>query len=144
MSLNSQAHIHDDETDVVAMLKSSSSIGHPAGARADTEPRRGPVPCAARVRAVPGDRTAVLARARRVPGEPATRPAPGMRGCSRWRRGARLGSSRPCRSHVARDRGRTPVSSRGGLVQWAPGRRLRLHRLLRHAVRESSGRRHVG
>jgi len=33
------------------------------------------------------------------------------------------------------------VRNRGGLVQWAPGR---LHRLLRHAVRESSGRRDVG
>jgi len=36
------------------------------------------------------------------------------------------------------------VRNRGGMVQWAPGRRLHLHRLLRHAVRESSGRCDVG
>jgi hypothetical protein len=128
------------------MLRSSSGIGHPAGARADAEPRRRPVPCAAPVRAVPGDCAAVLPRAlpraRRVSGDPAARRAPAVRRRSRRRRrGARLGARRPRRGHVAWDRRRPPVH---GLVQRAPQRRVHLHRLLGHAAGESSGRRHVG
>uniref|UniRef100_K3YTX6 Uncharacterized protein n=1 Tax=Setaria italica TaxID=4555 RepID=K3YTX6_SETIT len=116
---------HDDAMGFVlkARLKSSSSIGHPARARADAEPRRRPVPRAARVRAVSGECAAVLARTRRVPGEPAAGAAPAVRRRGRHRRrGSRLGACRPRRGH----------------------RRVHLRRLLRHAAGESTGRRHVG
>jgi hypothetical protein len=105
---------------------SNSSVGHPAGTRADAKSRRRPVPREARVRAVPGDRDGVLARAGRVA---ASGPASGVR----RRRRARLGARRPRRDHVSRDRRRAPGVRVAGR---APERCVRsLDRLLGHRRR---------